>query len=194
MPDGNVLYTEWRHLGDVNDGHLRMMNPDMTRMREAFGGEDGGKGGTNSYLKARFVETYTDAPTGADRGPPGGRGHVARSHPAGWQAVPDRPRRQRGGARFIDLTPLVPGDRVRSQPGIGRYYDAEIVGDPTKRTFLTSWADGPVESEALAMANTNANFGLYVFDATSGTRFPLYDDPTYWDVLARPVKARPEPA
>ena len=41
----------------VNDGHLRMMNTDMTGMREAFGGEDGGNGGTNSYLKARYVQT-----------------------------------------------------------------------------------------------------------------------------------------
>src|SRR5204863_3618085 len=55
-PDGRVLYTEWRHMGMVNDGHLRMMNTDMTGMREAFGGEDGGKGGTNSYLKARVVQ------------------------------------------------------------------------------------------------------------------------------------------
>ena len=39
LPDGHVLYTEWRHLGGVNDGHLRMMNADMTDMREAFGGE-----------------------------------------------------------------------------------------------------------------------------------------------------------
>ena len=40
--DGHVVYTEWRHMGGVNDGHLRMMNTDMTGMREAFGGEHGG--------------------------------------------------------------------------------------------------------------------------------------------------------
>ena len=39
LADGHVLYTEWRHMGMVNDGHLRMMNTDMTGMREAFGGE-----------------------------------------------------------------------------------------------------------------------------------------------------------
>src|SRR5215831_1107590 len=26
MPDGRILYTEWLHLGEVNDGHLRLMN------------------------------------------------------------------------------------------------------------------------------------------------------------------------
>ena len=57
MPSGRVLYTEWRHMGMVNDGHLRQMNSDMTRMAEAFGGEVGGEGGTNSYLKARYVSS-----------------------------------------------------------------------------------------------------------------------------------------
>ena len=60
LPDGHVLYTEWRHMGGVNDGHLRMMNSDMTGMSEAFGGEEGGNGGTNSYLKGRYVQTITD--------------------------------------------------------------------------------------------------------------------------------------
>ena len=59
LPDGHVLYTEWRHMGGVNDGHLRMMNGDMTVMKEAFGGEEGGNGGTNSYLKGRYVQTIT---------------------------------------------------------------------------------------------------------------------------------------
>ena len=61
LPNGRVVYTEWRHMGPTNDGHLRMMNEDMTGQREAFGGEKGGEGLTNSYLKARFVQTKTMA-------------------------------------------------------------------------------------------------------------------------------------
>jgi hypothetical protein len=76
---------------------------------------------------------------------------------------------------------------------VGRYYDAEPIGDPADQKFLVSWADGPVESELLAMAKTNPNFGVYVLDAKSGRRFPIFDDPNLWDVMARPVKARPEP-
>jgi hypothetical protein len=105
---------------------------------------------------------------------------------------------------FKDMTPLVPGDRSRSFSGVGRYYDAEAVGAVAARTFLVSWADGPVQSEVVATAG-NANFGLYVFEfdptvspsgsgATSGgVRHPLYDDPAYWDVQARPVRPRAEP-
>jgi hypothetical protein len=93
-----------------------------------------------------------------------------------------------------DLTPLIPGGREPSALGVGRYYDAESIGNPGDLKFLTSWADGPVESSILAMANTNPNFGLYTFDAKSGVRSPVFDDPKYWDVLARPVKAHAEPA
>jgi hypothetical protein len=79
--------------------------------------------------------------------------------------------------------------------GVGRYYDAEVVGDPKDLKFLTAWADGPVESSLLAMAKTKPNFGLYLFqwDGKAGRRYPLYDDPTMWDVMARPIKARHEP-
>lgn len=93
------------------------------------------------------------------------------------------------------MTRLVPGDRTPSQSTVGRYYDAEPVGDPAQGRFVVSWADGPVESQILSMANTKPNFGLYVFhwDGRAGRRYPLYDDPNMWDVMARPVKARPEP-
>jgi hypothetical protein len=191
MPDGNVIYTEWLHLGDVNDGHLRFMNTDMTGMKEAFGGE--GQGKTNSLLKARFVDQYKTA-SGKDAFRVVAIGTSRdRTLQAGKLLLIDLDTSEKT-ATSRDLTPLVPGDRVRSQPGIGRYYDAEIVGDPKDLRFLTSWADGPVESELLAMAKTNANFGIYVLDGKTGTRYPIFDDPNMWDVMARPVKARPEPA
>jgi hypothetical protein len=194
MPDGNVLYTEWRHLGDINDGHLRFMNADMTGMREAFGGE--GRGTSNSYLKARHVDTTKAASgrnihrivtvaTSRDRTLQSGKLLLVDLQETEKQAI------------VTDLTRQVPADRQPSDTGIGRYYDAEPLGDPRaqKPHFLVSWADGPVESELLAMAATKPNFGLYVFewDGKDGRRYPLYDDPAMWDVMARPLKARPEP-
>jgi hypothetical protein len=188
MPDGNVIYTEWRHLGEVNDGHLRMMNTDMTRMREAFGGEEGAEGGTNSYLKARYVSTASDGTfrvvavaTSRDRTLQSGKLFLLNLG------------RSEAQSDIIDLTPAVPGGDAPSTTGVGRYYDAEPMGDPAANQFIVSWADGPVESEILALASTPPNFGLYVYDARTRTRRPLYDDLKYWDVLARPLKARAEP-
>lgn len=189
LPDGNILYTQWEHLGNINEGDLRIMNQDLTGMREAFGTEGGL---TNSYLKARYIETYQVSPnktsfrvvavaTSRDRTLQSGKLILV--------SLSD----SEANASAVDLTPLVPGGRELSQPGIGRYYDAEPIGNPRDMKFLVSWADGPVQSEALALAGTYADFGVYVFDAKTGTRYPIYNDVKMWDVLARPVLKRAEP-
>jgi hypothetical protein len=193
LPNGRVLYTEWRHMGMTNDGHLRMMNEDMTGMREAFGGEKGGEGFTNSYLKARVVQTNTGADGSTNYQLVAIGTSRDRTLQSGKLLLIDL-NASEATSHATDLTPLVPGDRTPSKLGVGRFYDAEVIGNPSDQAFLTSWADGPVESEILAMANSNANFGLYVYNGKSHTRSPIFDDPAYWDVLARPIKARPEPA
>jgi hypothetical protein len=196
MPDGHVMYTEWMHMGEVNEGHLRLMNTDMTGMKEAFGDELAqGNPSTNSYLKARYVKTtqYFDQSAG--------------KMIDNYQVVAiatSRDRTLQSGKLFLinlngseanstsqDLTPLVPGDRSPSSQGIGRYYDAP-------GQFLASWSDGPVQSEELDRAQSSAQFGIYVFNtanasASNGGRSPIYDNPNYWDILARPVKVRAEP-
>ena len=197
MPDGHVLYTEWMHMGGVNEGHLRMVNTDMTGMKEAFGDElAAGNASTNSYLKARYVQTKTFNDPAA--GPIADYQLIAigtsrdRTLQAGKLLLIDL-NGSEANSTAKDLTPLVPGDRTPSAQGIGRYYDAEPVGDSAPGQFLTSWSDGPVESEELDRAMTTAQFGIYVVDANTGTRFPIYDDPNFWDILARPIKQRPEP-
>jgi hypothetical protein len=199
LEDGQIVYTEWRHMGGVNDGHLRMMNTDLTGMREAFGGELNGQPSTNSYLKARFVQkTMIDDPDGSG------------NQIANYEMVAiatSRDRTLQSGKLFkinlngseahstaVDLTPLIPGDRTASQAGQGRYYDAEGLGTSAPDRYLVSWSDGPVESEALALAGTNAQFGIYVFDSHSKTRFPIFDDRSMWDVLPRPLRPRAEPS
>src|SRR5262249_29693029 len=47
LSDGRVLFTQWDHLGDKNEGNLMIVSPDLTTLREAFGKE--GSGVTNSY-------------------------------------------------------------------------------------------------------------------------------------------------
>jgi len=197
LEDGQIVYTEWRHMGMVNDGHLRMMNTDLTGMREAFGGELSNSPSTNSYLKARPIgKTMIQDPEGSG------------TQIANYQLVAiatSRDRTLQSGKLFLinmngsevhstatDLTPLIPGDRGPSSAGVGRYYDAEPLSTSPGR-FLVSWSDGPVESETLALAGTNAQFGIYVFDSNTKTRFPIFDDLGMWDVLPRPLLSRAEP-
>jgi hypothetical protein len=183
-------------MGPVNDGHLRMMDADMTNMREAFGGEQGGEGGTNSYLKARYVQTTTMADGTVDYQLVSVATSRDRTLQSGKLFLIDL-NGSEAKSTFTDLTPLVPGDRTPSPVSVdhpvGRFYDAEPIGTVADRRFLVSWADGPVESEVLDMAKTSANFGLYVFDGKSGLKTAVYDDPAYWDVQARPVITRAEP-
>ncbi|MBC8131578.1 MAG: hypothetical protein H7X95_01250 [Deltaproteobacteria bacterium] len=195
LPDGHVLYTEWRHLGMINDGHLRLMNADMTGVREAFGGElsapPPGKmdPATNSYLRARYVGK---SPSGSTQVVAVGTSRD-RTLQAGRLLLVDLGKSE-ATSSVINMTPKIPGDQAASNLGVGRYYDAEPVGAEGSRKFLASWADREVQSEVLATGKTNANFGLYVYDGFRDTRYPVYDDPNYWDVQARPIKARPEPS
>ena len=158
LPDGHVLYTEWMHMGEVNEGHLRMMNTDMTGMKEAFGDElAAGNPSTNSYLKARYVTTKSYFDTAA--------GKMIDDYQVIAVAT-SRDRTLQSGKLFLidlngseansasqDLTPLVPATTSPSAQGIGRYYDAEPVGDEAPGQFLTSWSDGPVQSQELDRAH-----------------------------------------
>jgi hypothetical protein len=193
LPDGHVLYTEWMHLGDVNEGHLRLMNADMTGMKEAYGGELAGTTvQTNSYLRGRYVDTYQNADgTSAFRIVAVGTSRD-RTLQSGKLLLIDLAKSE-ATSSAVDMTTDVPGDRGDSKDGVGRYYDAEPIGTPAGSKFLVSWADGPVESETLGAAHINADFGLYVFDAASGVRNPLYNNPSTWEIQARPLTTRTEP-
>jgi hypothetical protein len=202
---GQVLFTQWDHLGTENAGHLMMVNPDMTGVREAFGKE--GTGRTNSYLKAvEFPTNDTEygkpdirlavIGTSRDRTLQSGKVLDVRLGKYDDQGVW---RQSEANASFRDVTPLVPAGREPSQQTIGRYYDAYPVrADETQAWsdtpyFVVSWADGPVEERTLAAAGVNADFGIYLLDGKSGTRKPIFNDPQKWDVLARPLVARNAP-
>jgi hypothetical protein len=204
LPNGQVLYTEWMHMGPVNTGHLRLMNTDMTGMKEAFGDEldTSTYPSANSYLKARFV---TMGPQFSDpnAGPIPDVQVVAiatsrdRTLQAG-QLMLINLNGSEANSTSVNMTPLVPADRTPSPQGIGRYYDAEPLGDEAPGQFLATWADGPVESQQLELAKSTPDFGIYLFDANNssgqtGGRSPIYNDSKYWDILPRPVKTRMEP-
>lgn len=194
MADGHVIYTEWRHLGDVNDGHLRIMNADMTGMKEAFGSElnSSYEGQTNSYLRARYVDSYQTADGRTSSRVIAIGTSRDRTLQAGKLLLISLENSE-ATSSMIDLTKDVPGGRGPSPDAVGRFYDAEPIGTPAGNTFLVSWSAGPVESEVLATSHLDANFGLYVFDAVAGVKHPLYDDRNKWEIAARALKARPEP-
>jgi hypothetical protein len=96
-------------------------------------------------------------------------------------------------ASYHILTPDVPLDRVPAPPTVGRYYDAWPLDAKDNPDLLVSWSDGPVESGTLGAAGMSADFGIYLYDGSSGARHPIFNDEAMWDVGARPLAPRTAP-
>jgi hypothetical protein len=184
---GQILYTNWDHIVNVNEGNLMVMNPDMTGSSEFFGKE--GSGVANSYLKARQVNGNEFLAIATAR---------ERTFQAGAIIKVDRGTNEASASAEV-LTPDVPMDREPSFDKVGRYYDAYPVTDGRGALthVLTSWANGPVQSDVAAggeMEGVNygegagpPDFGLFVLDPSTGKRLPIYNDPDMWDVMPIPI-------
>jgi hypothetical protein len=185
LADGRIVVTEWQHLGDKNDGALRLLSQDMTNTREAFGNE--GKALTNSVLRAREVEPGKLVAIGTSRDRTFQSGKILLINLGG----PDVSTQSEARSSAIDLTPAIPGDRQPSFKGVGRYYDVRPAG--AKNQYLVSWSDGYVEDEVNSMAMSPPDFGIYVFDASSNTLKPVVNEVGTWEISPVPVQKRPEP-
>ena len=171
------------------------MNMDMTTLREAFGKE--GTGAANSELKAREIAPgrMIEIATARDRTIESGAIVDVR---LGIPYMQDGVLRadnmmSEANSTYVNVTPDVPVDNSPSSDTVGRYYDAFPLDGSEHPQLLVSWADGPVETEVLAAAGLNANFGVYLYDTNTLERHPILDDPTMWDISPRPLVAREAP-
>ncbi len=196
LSTGEILTTQWDHLNRMNAGQLIRMNPDGTRVREAFGKE--GTGAANSYYKAveispgrvvaiassrdrtfqsgaildiRFGEVYTDED---------------------GRVLADREMSEKNASARV-LTAQVPLGRDPSANTVGRYYNAYPLDAREFPNFLVSWADGPVQTETNGAAGIAPNFGIYLFNSEKGTRLPIYDKPDSWEINPMPLAPRTAP-
>lgn len=195
LSDGRVMLTQWDHLGDMNSGHLVIVNPDMSTVREAFGKENTGI--TNSYLKAVEVSPGRVVAIGSSRDKTLQSGAILDIRLGEVYEVDGEIRADRkmseANASYRILTPQVPLGREPSSPTVGRYYDAYPLDARDYPQLLVSWADGPVESGFLEAAGLNADFGVYLYDSERGQRRPIWNDAEYWDVFPRPLRPRNAP-
>ncbi|HET9620262.1 MAG TPA: hypothetical protein VFP84_02770 [Kofleriaceae bacterium] len=193
--DGRIVFTQWDHLGPMNQGDLMFVNQDMQELREAFGKE--GTGASNSTLKAREISPgrFIAIATARNRTINAGalidiRLGKVETHDGAVSAPTNQ---SEANASYHQLTPAVPTDNQPAPDTVGRYYDAFPLNAKDKPDLLVSWANGPVESSVLAAANVQANFGIYLYDSEHQQRRPILDDPNYWDVFAQPLQPRPAP-
>lgn len=194
--DGRLIFTQWDHLGDKNEGNLMFVNQDLQELREAYGKE--GHGASNSTLKAREISPGRFVAIGTARNRTLNAGaliDIRLGNVVNRDGVVSAPANQsEANVTFIPLTPDVPTDNAPSADTIGRYYDAYPLNARDKPDLLVSWADGPVESGVLGENGVPAaNFGVYLYDSSRQQRRPILDDPEMWDVFAMPLRTRPAP-
>jgi hypothetical protein len=199
LSDGRVMLTQWDHLGDMNAGHLLIINPDGSVAREGFGKE--GRGVTNSYFKPREISPGRIVAIGSTRdmtlqsgtildirlGTPGPCGDDATGSICADTDMAER------NSSYQILTAQVPLGEEPSSATIGRYYDAFPLNAREMPDLLVSWADGPVQSELLEAAGVTADFGIYLYQSDRGSRKPIWNDDAMWDIFPRTLTPRSAP-
>ncbi len=195
MHTGEVLMTQWDHLNELNAGHLVRMNPDGTRVREAFGKENTGI--TNSYYKAVEAAPGRVIAIGSSRDRTFQSGAIldirlGEAYEVDGEIYADREMSEVTASTRI-LTNQVPLGDEPSFESIGRYYNAYPLNSKEFPDLLVSWADGPVQSDVNGAAGVAPDFGLYLFDSDRGTRQPIYDGAGTWEINPTPLRARPAP-
>jgi hypothetical protein len=186
MSNGLVGFSRWEHLGPVNDVKLFTMRPDCTQMRALAGQHDKPFNSIVQVSETKSGELLGIATTRDGTIQAGAlmRVNVPVIATSGIATFDEQ------HATFQNLTPQVPTGDESPPDGAGRYRSPRVL--PGGNKLVVSWANGDVNERA-ELAQNAPNFGLYLFDPSSGKRELLYDDPALWDLYATPVVARAEP-
>lgn len=204
--DGRIGFSQWEHFASTNDVKVRMVNPDGTQELGIAGEFDGAPNDQNQFkpgdalfsvkeiapnvmvgiVTARDRTIHAgalvqiDARNAADPVCMNAQSYTNGST-VGHQCLNDE------NVHYTVLTPNVP---TGSDPSpVGRYREPNVLPNGQ---IITSWADGPV-SDLNEQSLTPPDFGIYVYDPTTGQNQLVYNDRSTWDLNAVPVVARPEP-
>jgi len=201
--DGRIGFSQWEHFASTNDVKIRVVNPDGTQEVAVAGqhvnslGQD--KPGDALFtVKEQTPNVMVGIVTARDRTIHAGalvqidaRNHndpvcmvasnYANGTTLGHQCLNEE------DVYYQVLTPQVP---TGSDPSpVGRYREPSLLPDGR---ILTSWADGPV-SDINEQSLTPPDFGIYIYDQTTGQNQLVYNDRSTWDLNALAVVPRQEP-
>ena len=201
--DGRIGFSQWEHFGPINDVKLRVVNPDGTQQLAIAGQHQNDQGQSkpgDALFTARELSpnVMIGIVTARDRTIHAGalvqidaRNHndptcldnnaYASGATAGHACLDEE------NASYTVLTPNVP---TGSDPSTsGRYREPSLLPDGR---ILTSWAEGPV-NDLNEQSLTPPDFGIYVYDSTTGSNQLVYNDRATWDLNALAVVPRAEP-
>jgi hypothetical protein len=195
--DGRIGFSQWEHFGPVNDVKLRVVNPDGTQ-QVAIAGQHSKPVNSLFTIKEVSPNVMIGIGTARDRTIHAGTlvqidsrnhadpacidGSAYTTATTGQHACLDEEH-----ATFQILTPNVPGG---SEPSpVGRYREPSVLPDGR---ILVSWADGPV-NDMNEQSLTAPDFGVYIWDATTGQNQLVYNDRATWDLNAIAIVPRATP-
>jgi hydrazine synthase alpha subunit-like protein len=195
--DGRIGFSQWEHFGPVNDVKLRVVNLDGTQ-ELAIAGQHGKPANALFTVKELSPNVMIGIGTARDRTIHAGalvqidaRNHndpvcldpnaYANGGTTGHACLDEE------NVTYKLLTPDVPTDDSASV--VGRYREPSVLPDGR---ILVSWAPGPVNDES-EQSLTPPDFGIYVYDPSSGQNQLIYNDRTAWDLNALIVAPRAAP-
>jgi Hydrazine synthase alpha subunit middle domain len=201
--DGRIGFSQWEHFAAVNDVKLRVVNPDGTQQLAIAGQHQNdqmqGKPG-DALFTVREVSpnVMVGVVTARDRTIHAGalvkidaRNTAdpictdAKAYTNG--AVVGHACLNEENVHYEVLTRNVP---TGSEPSpVGRYREPSPLPNGQ---ILVSWADGPVNDMSEQSA-TPPDFGIYVYDPSTGKNQLVYNDRSTWDLNALAVAPRAEP-
>ncbi len=182
MQSGQIAFSRWEHLENVNDVKIFAMNPDCTQM-VAIAGQHG-KPANSLVQVVETNEPNVFIGVGTDRENTIQAGALIRinAQADGRPEIFDE-----DTASYEVLTPSVP--RGMDPSPVGRYRAPVVLPDGR---VLTSWADGTV-NEMDELALTPPDFGIYIFNPKTQRNELVVNYEDSWELYARPIVKRTEP-
>jgi hypothetical protein len=201
--DGRIGFSQWEHFAMVNDVKVRVVAPDGTN-QVAVAGQHGNDQGADKPGNALFSvkelspNVMVGIVTARDRTIHAGALVTIDARNTADPACTDSSAYANGGTvghaclneENVHYTVLTPNVPTGSDPSpVGRYREPSALPDGR---IIVSWADGPV-NDMNEQSLTPPDFGIYVFDPSTGTNQLVYNDRSTWDLNAIAVAPRTEP-
>ncbi len=183
MKSGQIGYSRWEHLENVNDSKLFAMDPDCTKM-VALAGQHGNKLANSLVQVTESLDKNVFIAVGTDRERTIQAGALLRIDA---RAATDDSNHDEERATFETLTPSVPTGSDVSP--VGRYRTPHMLPDGR---LLVSWADGVV-NDTNELSETPPDFGIYIYDPKSRKNQLVFNDAETSELYAQPVATQVEP-
>ncbi len=182
MKSGQIAFSRWEHLENVNDVKLFAMNPDCTQMVAVAGQHDKTFNSLVQVVETNEPNVFVGV--GTDR-----KGTIQAGALIKVNVQTDgRPETfDEDTPEYSVITPSVP--RGMEPSPVGRYRAPAVLPDGR---ILTSWADGTV-NEIDELALTPPDFGIYIYNPETQRNELVVNYEGSWELYAKPIVKRQEP-